>query len=60
MIWCPKQTPKIGIFLQKCFTILIQLPDRKSNIEEELKNDLIKRLATKYNKTFKNGKLSIK
>ena len=40
--------------------ILIQLPDRKSNIEEELKNDLITRLATKYNKTFKNGKLSIK
>ncbi|MDC0447558.1 DEAD/DEAH box helicase family protein [Pelagibacteraceae bacterium] len=40
--------------------ILIQLPDKKSGIEEELKNDLITRLATKYNKTFKNGKLAIK
>ena len=39
--------------------ILIQLPDKKTNQEERIKNEIIKYLKEKYKITTENGKLGI-
>lgn len=39
--------------------VLVQLPDRKTSLEEKIKQDVIKNLKDKYKVTVENGKLAI-
>ena len=39
--------------------VLIQLPDKKSTVEDQIKDEVIKILKDKYNITVDNGKLAI-
>ena len=39
--------------------LLIQLPDRKTQVEEQVKNDVVRILKDKYGMTTENGRLAI-
>ena len=39
--------------------LIIQLPDRKTNMEDQMRSDIIQNLKSKHNITAENGKLAI-